>query len=122
MLEAIRSGDCNGTRFDHDHVEEAAIEVGQQLLIAWPEAAGAGLSRAARPTAMTSSPPRPANDRCASAAGRKPGVRNKFVTELKEAFLQAAEDVGEVEEEPIFDKKGRGRRRKSGISRASFPG
>jgi len=44
MLEAIRSGDCrNGTRFDHDHVEEAAIEVGQQLLIAWPEAAGAGL-------------------------------------------------------------------------------
>ena len=30
-------------RFDHDHVEEAAIEVGQQLLIAWPEAAGAGL-------------------------------------------------------------------------------
>jgi hypothetical protein len=32
-----------------------------------------------------------------SAAGRKPGVRNKFVTELKEAFLQAAEDVGEVD-------------------------
>jgi hypothetical protein len=27
-------------RFNDDHVEEAAIEVGQQLLIAWPEAAG----------------------------------------------------------------------------------
>jgi len=32
-------------RFDDDHVEEAAIEVGQQLLIARPEAAGAAHRR-----------------------------------------------------------------------------
>ena len=31
-----------------------------------------------------------------SNAGRKPGVPNKFTQELKEAILEAAEEVGEV--------------------------
>jgi hypothetical protein len=38
--------------------------------------------------------------------GRKPGVPNNFTRELKEALLDAAEEVGEVEEEEIFDKDG----------------
>jgi hypothetical protein len=38
--------------------------------------------------------------------GRKPGVPNNFTRELKEALLDAAEEVGEVEEEEILDKDG----------------
>jgi hypothetical protein len=38
--------------------------------------------------------------------GRKPGVPNNFTRELKEALLDAAEEVGEVDEEEIFDKDG----------------
>jgi hypothetical protein len=38
--------------------------------------------------------------------GRKSGVPNNFTRELKEALLDAAEEVGEVEEEEILDKDG----------------
>jgi hypothetical protein len=38
--------------------------------------------------------------------GRKPGVPNRFTSDLKEAILGAAEDIGEIEEIEILDKDG----------------
>lgn len=42
-----------------------------------------------------------------SNAGRKPGVPNKFTAELKEAFLQAANNAGFVMEVPRLDADGK---------------
>jgi hypothetical protein len=39
--------------------------------------------------------------------GRKPGSQNLFTRDLKEALLEAAEEVGEVIEEPILGKDGK---------------
>jgi hypothetical protein len=39
--------------------------------------------------------------------GRRPGSQNLFTRDLKEAILEAAEEVGEVIEEPILDKNGK---------------
>jgi hypothetical protein len=39
--------------------------------------------------------------------GRQPGSQNVFTRELKEAILQAAEEVGEVEEVQVLDKDGK---------------
>jgi hypothetical protein len=42
-----------------------------------------------------------------SNAGRRPGVPNKFTAELKEAFLQAANNAGFMMEVPRLDAEGK---------------
>jgi len=50
---------------------------------------------------------KPANKKGERRGGRQPGSMNSLGRDLKEALLDAAQEVGEVEETEIFDKDGK---------------
>jgi hypothetical protein len=50
--------------------------------------------------------------------GRQPGGQNLFTRELKEALLDAAQEVGEIEEIDVLDEKGK----PTGITSVLRPG
>jgi hypothetical protein len=54
--------------------------------------------------------------------GRKPGSQNLFTRDLKEALLEAAEEVGEVIEEPILGKDGKPTGMTRSVSSGAFSG